>query len=74
MALYTKVDLDACIACGACFADAPDVFTENDEGKAVNQVDGNEGTADVEEFADDINFAKDGCPTSAILVEEAPFA
>lgn len=31
---YSIVDIDTCIACGACGAVAPDVYDYNDEGLA----------------------------------------
>jgi NAD-dependent dihydropyrimidine dehydrogenase PreA subunit len=35
MNMYTKVDQDTCIACGACGAAAPDIFDYNKEGLAT---------------------------------------
>ncbi|MDU1925204.1 MAG: ferredoxin [Staphylococcus epidermidis] len=34
MAKYTIVDMDTCIACGACGAAAPDIYDYDDEGIA----------------------------------------
>ena len=53
-----------CIGCGACTAIAPEYFEFNDEGYAqpINK--------EVEEINDDVIEAKEGCPTSAIEIEE----
>ncbi len=34
MAVTVKVDMDACIGCGACAAICPDVFEMGDDGKS----------------------------------------
>ena len=45
MAKYTIVDMDTCIACGACGA-APDIYDYDDEGIAFVILDDNQGTAE----------------------------
>ncbi len=47
MAKYTIVDMDTCIACGACGAAAPDIYDYDDEGIAFVILDDNQGTAEV---------------------------
>lgn len=71
---YTIVDMDTCIACGACGASAPDVYDYDDDGIAYVILDDNKGTAAVpEELYDDLNDAFNGCPTDSIKVAEEPF-
>ena len=41
MAKYTIVDMDTCIACGACGAAAPDIYDYDDEGIAYVILDDN---------------------------------
>ena len=53
-----------CIGCGACTAIAPEYFEFNDEGYAQPII------KEVEEINDDVIEAKEGCPTSAIEIEE----
>ena len=74
MAKFTMIDKDACIACGACVAEAPSVYGEDDAGIAFSLLDENAGTTAVpEEFEEDINFAQEGCPTEAVLIQDASF-
>ncbi len=62
MAKYTIVDMDTCIACGACGAAAPDIYDYDDEGIAFVILDDNQGTAEVpEELYEDMEDAIDGC-------------
>lgn len=71
---YTIVDMDTCIACGACGASAPDIYDYDDDGIAYVILDDNKGTAAVpEELYDDLNDAFNGCPTDSIKVAEEPF-
>ncbi|MDU3213296.1 MAG: ferredoxin [Staphylococcus epidermidis] len=63
MAKYTIVDMDTCIACGACGAAAPDIYDYDDEGIAYVILDDNQGTTD----------ALEGCPTDSIKIEDEPF-
>ena len=74
LAKYTIVDMDTCIACGACGAAAPDIYDYDDEGIAYVILDDNQGTAEVpEELYEDMEDAIDGCPTDSIKIEEEPF-
>ena len=59
-----KVNEDVCIGCGACQAICPDCFELNDEGIATVTVDEIK-----EEFVEDANDAKVGCPVGAIVEE-----
>ncbi|MGM7723845.1 ferredoxin [Metabacillus sp. Hm71] len=74
MAIYTIVDKETCIACGACGAAAPDIYDYDDEGTAFVILDDNEGTAIVpDEFEEDMMDAFEGCPTESIKIGEVPF-
>ena len=74
MAKYTIVDMDTCIACGACGAAAPDIYDYDDEGIAFVILDDDQGTAEVpEELYEDMEDALEGCPTDSIKIEEEPF-
>lgn len=56
---YTIVDIDTCIACGACGAVAPDVYDYNDEGLAFVYLDNNQGVIEIPQlFIDDVIDAK----------------
>lgn len=54
---------DACIGCGLCAGTCPEVFTMGDDGFAH----GGEFDAALLEAAQE---ARDGCPVSAISIEE----
>ena len=70
---YTIVDMDTCIACGACGAAAPDIYDYDDEGIAYVILDDNQGTMAVpEELLEDMEDAFAGCPTDSIKVESQP--
>ncbi len=58
-----KIDEDACIACGACAAIAPDVFEVEDIAKVIMD-------PVSEELEDDVKDAIEGCPTGAIIENE----
>ena len=74
MAKYTIVDMDTCIACGACGAAAPDIYDYDDEGIAFVILDDNQGTAEVpEELYEAMENAREGCQTDLINIEEKPF-
>lgn len=75
MALFTIVEQDTCIACGACGMSAPEVFDYDDEGLAFSLLDRNKGIAEVtEELEDEVMEAYYGCPTDSIKISElAPF-
>jgi ferredoxin len=62
--LKTKIDPDLCIACGLCISICPDVYTWDDNGKAVAvqaQV-----KEDQETCAEE---AAENCPTDAIRTD-----
>jgi len=63
--MKTYVDQDTCIACGLCVSTCSDVYQFNEEGKAAAQVD-----VVPSEYEEDVRTAAEGCPTSAIEVEE----
>lgn len=54
---------EACIGCGLCTGTCPEVFTMGDDGMA-------HGGAIPEAMLDTAQEARDGCPVSAISVEE----
>ena len=60
-----QVNKDLCIGCGACQAIVKDVFEIDDDGLA--KVISNPIKEDLEE---DVLDAAEGCPTSAIIVED----
>lgn len=64
--MEVKVSEDRCIGCGQCCYTCEEVFEFNDE-KGMAQVKDN---ADFESNKDDIEEAKDGCPTEAIEVKQ----
>lgn len=57
-----KVLEDVCIGCRACAAIAPDVFEINDEGYAQVKTE-----TIPENLKEDVQDAKEGCPTGAIV-------
>lgn len=75
MALYTIVEQDTCIACGACGMNAPKVFDYDDEGLAFSLLDGNKGVEEVaEEWEEEVMEAYYGCPSDSIKISEiGPF-
>ncbi|MDG0793934.1 ferredoxin [Cohnella ginsengisoli] len=76
MALYTRVDQDTCIACGACGAAAPELFDYDDDGLAMGiyENDRNRGvTAIPGSLYDDLQDALDGCPTDSIKSSDHSF-
>lgn len=74
MAKYTKINQDTCIACGACSAEAPDVYGETSTGIAFSLLDDNKGTTVLaEDFLEDVEFAIEGCPTESVLLQDSPF-
>lgn len=62
------VNKENCIGCGACMALASDVFEIGDDGLAQTK---EENILDQmnEELKSDVMDAVDGCPTSAIHIE-----
>lgn len=63
--MKVTINEENCIGCGQCEATCSDVFKIGDDGIAhvVGEV--------KEEFKEDVEMAADGCPTSAINVENA---
>lgn len=53
----------ACIGCGLCTGTCPEVFTMGDDGMA-------HGGPIPEAMLDTAQEARDGCPVSAISIEE----
>ncbi|ANY68691.1 ferredoxin [Paenibacillus algorifonticola] len=78
MAIYTWVDKETCIACGACGAAAPDIFDYDGDGLAevFYGGDGNRGVTAIEddELMNDFQDAQDGCPTDSIKAADKPFS
>ncbi|WP_067725402.1 ferredoxin [Oceanobacillus damuensis] len=75
MSKYTIVDKETCIACGACGAAAPKIFTYDDEGLSYVSVDENEGTSLIpDKLVEDLLDAHDGCPTGSIKISTVPFS
>ncbi len=75
--MYTRVDKETCISCGACGAAAPDIFGYDGEGLAENIVsgDGNRGIVEIPgELLDELDDAYTGCPTVSILISQKAFA
>lgn len=54
---------DACIGCGLCAGTCPEVFRMEDDGLA-------HGGEVADELLDQAQEARDGCPVSAISIEE----
>lgn len=74
MRIYTKVDQDTCIACGACGATAPDIYDYDGEGIAFVLIDENQGTIPVShDLEEDVQDAYEGCPTDSIKIANKPF-
>lgn len=74
MPIYTIVDQETCIACGACSISAGDIYDYDDEGLSIAILDNNEGiTAIPEELVEDARDACSGCPTDSIKVSDKPF-
>ncbi|WP_057893621.1 ferredoxin [Lacticaseibacillus brantae] len=74
MALYTKVDQEACIACGLCQMLAPELFTYDEAGIASFKPDQNTGSLPLDDYAKiDFKLAYTRCPTGAIKRSDKPF-
>lgn len=63
--MKAKVDKDICIGCGLCESVCPEIFSIEDDGLAVAI----EGDI-LESLNEQAEEAKDGCPVSAIEIEE----
>lgn len=74
MRVYTIVDKETCIACGACGAAAPQVFDYDDEGISFCRIDQNKGIKPIPaKYEDDAIDAYEGCPTDSIKISKHPF-
>ncbi|AXI09371.1 ferredoxin [Oceanobacillus sp. 143] len=74
MAKFAIVDIETCIACGACGAAAPKIFSYDDEGLSYVLIDGNTGTKKISRLlVDDLYDAYEGCPTDSIKISDIPF-
>ena len=63
--MKARVDKDICIGCGLCESTCPEVFSIEDDGLAA-AIQG-----DIPEAAcEEAETARDGCPVSAIDIEE----
>jgi len=73
--MKVSIDHEECIACGACSADCPDFFEEDDEGMSIvveaYRVGGNltEGEAPADQ-EDCVREAAENCPVECISIEE----
>ncbi|WP_240374036.1 ferredoxin [Bacillus piscicola] len=75
MTLYTRVNQETCISCGACGEIAPDVFAYDEDGLSYSLLDQNDGAVEVPEgLVEEVEEAHEECPTESIRVAEQPFA
>ncbi len=65
-----KVNKDVCIGCGACTAIASDVFSFGEDNLAKANEENNDIDKMDDETKNDVMDALEGCPTSAIVIEE----
>ncbi len=71
---YTIVDIETCIACGACGAAAPEIYDYDDEGIAYVRLDDNKGLIEVDpRLEEDMLDAFEGCPTDSVKISSEPF-
>lgn len=69
--MYTIINQETCIACGACGAACPKIFDYDDEGISFVKIDNNTGTTKIpEELEEDVIDAYEGCPTESIRILE----
>ncbi|WP_077324476.1 ferredoxin [Virgibacillus siamensis] len=75
MTLYTIVDRETCISCGACGTAAPDLFDyDEEEGLSYYIGDDNHGCRPIDAgFTEDLEDAYEGCPTNSIKMADTPF-
>ncbi|GAK02374.1 ferredoxin [Geomicrobium sp. JCM 19037] len=67
MNIYSIVDKDTCIACGACSLSAPNLYDYDEEGLASFTPDDNQGTTPISEADEDCFMdAYEGCPSDSI--------
>lgn len=65
-----KVNQELCIGCGACQAIIDSVFQIGENGLAQSKEDNNTVDTMEEEVKEEVMDALEGCPTSAIFIEE----
>ena len=65
-----KVNQELCIGCGACQAIIDSVFEIGDNGLAHTKEEANTVDTMEEEVKNEVMDALEGCPTSAIFIEE----
>ncbi|WP_347862828.1 ferredoxin [Salimicrobium sp. PL1-032A] len=74
MKLYSIVDKDTCIACGACGMAAPELYNYDEEGLAYFLLDDNQGNTPIpEDLKLDAEDAVEGCPTGSIKLADFCF-
>lgn len=76
MSKYTWIQKDMCIACGGCYATAPLIYGDDDDGYAevIFNGDSNRGVMEIpSDLYDDLQDAYDGCPTLAVKIQHHPF-
>ena len=61
------VDKEKCIACGSCYASAPEIFEPDGECKANVLISETEDPALIEKA----KLARDMCPNGAIIITES---
>ncbi|MFC6171512.1 ferredoxin [Loigolactobacillus jiayinensis] len=72
--MYSRVQRDACIACGLCQLCAPELFNYDAEGIAYYRPDHNQGTTPIPpEQLTAFKQAYRQCPTGAIKRQTQPF-
>ena len=67
--MKVSIDQEKCIACGTCVAICPEVFVMKDNGK-VEVKDDLKGKDVAKELEEKVREAHDGCPATAIIIEE----
>ncbi|MBU5265385.1 ferredoxin [Virgibacillus proomii] len=74
MAYYTRIDREACIACGACVMVAPELYDYDDDCLAYFPKDRNQGITPVcDPLVEAMFDAHDGCPTDSVKIAKQPF-
>jgi ferredoxin len=64
--LNVAIDLDVCVACGACVLAGPDVFDQNDDGQAVLIVQPDDS------LREQVLESIEACPVQALSLVEEP--
>jgi ferredoxin len=74
MTVYTMVDRETCIACGACSENAPNLFDHDEEGLSFSLLDQNAGSTEIhEDFIEELEIAEEECPTNSIKTAPQAF-